>query len=167
MLGEKGVTTWLVAAVVALVLIFFAASRARSAAAPLVTKPAADAAVRGETEQAARLIERVLASDGTNAEALFVRACIRLQAGDFKAATEDTNRLESLRGRLPEVRMMRELAVARGQTPVPGWMPAFLAALKKIFVASAIRWGWIASSCLLKPSVSVSIRVTRTVRVPN
>jgi tetratricopeptide (TPR) repeat protein len=98
----------------------------------LVTKPAADAAVRGETEQAARLIERVLASDGTNAEALFVRACIRLQAGDFKAAREDTDRLESLRGRLPEVRMMRELAVARGQTPAPGWLPAFLAALKKI-----------------------------------
>jgi len=98
MLREKGVTTWLVAAVAALVgiVIFLAASRARSAAAPMVTKPAADAAVRGETEQAARLIERVLASDGTNAEALFVRACIRLQAGDFKAATEDRKEFQSL-----------------------------------------------------------------------
>ena len=80
---ERGVTTWFVAAVAVLVgiAIILAASRARSAA-PTATKPAADAAVRGDTEEARRLIESVLASDATNAEALFVRACIRLQAGD-------------------------------------------------------------------------------------
>lgn len=130
---EKGVTTRFVAAVAVLIgiVVFLAASRARSAAKPTVTKPAADAAVRGETEEAGRLIELVLASDATNAEALFVRACIRLQAGDLKGATEDSNRLESLRGQLPEVRVIRELAMARGQTPRLGWMPAFLAALKK------------------------------------
>src|SRR5438067_8916142 len=134
MLKEKGVTTWLVAAVAAFVgiVIFLAAFRARSAVARTVTKPAADAAVRGETERATRLIEHVLASDGRNAEALFVRACIRLQAGDLKAVTEDTNRLESLRGKAPEVRILRELAAARGQTPPTGWLPAFLTALKKV-----------------------------------
>ncbi len=131
--GES-VTTWLVAAIAAFVgiVIFLAAFRARSAVAPTVTKPAADAAVRGETEQATRLIEQVLSSDERNAEALFVRACIRIQAGDLKAATEDTNQLESLRGKLPEVRILRELVVARGQTPPTGWMPAFVGALKKV-----------------------------------
>jgi hypothetical protein len=130
----KSVTTWLVSfvAVVVGIIIVLAASRARSAELPAVTKSAADAAIRGETEEAMGLIERALAADRINAEALFVRACIRLQSGDLSGAVEDSNRLESSRGPLQEIRIIRELAVARGQTPASEWMPAFLAALKKI-----------------------------------
>lgn len=125
--------SWLLAAVVALVglVVSLAAFKARSAALRTVTRPAADAAVRGQTEEAARLIDRVLASDGRNVEALFVRACIRLQAGDFKAAREDIERLDSFRGGLPEVLILRELAAARDRAPQVGWTPAFVAALKK------------------------------------
>src|ERR1051325_73298 len=133
MLIPKGMTTWFVVAIAVLgIVIVLVALRARAAGPQTVTEPAADAAMRGETENATRLIERVLASDGTNAEALFVRACIRLQAGNVEGVTKDTGRLESLRGPLPEVRILRELAIARGQMPSLGLVPAFFAALKKV-----------------------------------
>lgn len=132
--------TWLVAAIAALAIaILVLAFRARAATSRTATGAAADAAVRGEIEHAARLIAKVLASDGRNAEALFVRACIRLQVGNVQGAKEDVDRLQALRGNVLEVRILRELMATRTGAPAEKSAAVFLAALSKIGASGQIQ----------------------------
>jgi hypothetical protein len=101
---------------------------ARLEDALLVVRHAAQAAFVGQLERARAELSGFSPGAPGFPQALFVRACIALEAGNLtEAAREIASLREALPAR-PEPRLLEHLLVARRQQPALGWREAFLRA---------------------------------------
>lgn len=99
---------------------------ARLEDALLVVRHAAQAAFVGQLERARAELSGFSPGAPGFPQALFVRACIALEAGNL---TEAAREIASLREALPahpEPRLLEHLLMARRQQPALGWREAFL-----------------------------------------
>lgn len=92
------------------------------------TRLATRAAVEGELERAREEAAAALAEVPGHAPALFVLACIALEAGDLREAREAMDRLEAMAPGQPELRILEQLLVNQRRAAPVGWGQAFLEA---------------------------------------
>lgn len=105
---------------------------ARLEDALLVVRHAAQAAFMGQLERARAELSGFSPEAPGFPQALFVRACIALEAGDLaEAAREIASLREALPAR-PEPRLLERLLTARRQQPALGWREAFLRAWNEV-----------------------------------
>ncbi len=103
-------------------------SEMATSSALLHTRLAARAAAEGELVRAREDATVALAEVPGHAPALFVLACIALEAGDFREARDVIVRLRALAPEQPELLILERLLAHRQSESPAGWGQAFLEA---------------------------------------
>lgn len=99
-----------------------------SSSALLHTRLATRAAFEGELERAHEEAAAALAEVPGHAPALFVLACISLEAGELREAQQVMDRLQSQAPGQPELRILEKLLANQRSASRVGWGQAFLEA---------------------------------------
>lgn len=109
-------------------LLVFPACAARVKGVSAEVLRATDAAMVRDLDSARAGLSEELASKPTDAQALFVLACVELEAGHHDAAEQAIDRLEKAAPGREETAVLRGLLARRRQHPETGWREAFLQA---------------------------------------